>query len=91
MLQVLLLILALSGAPAAASRNFTAPDPPPGPRPVTDKDVLAWSKSSGYCVDHRQEQRAVEERMKGLPEECVIEAKKQDRDGENLDQGHPRP
>ncbi|HEY7006073.1 MAG TPA: hypothetical protein VH392_06265 [Sphingomicrobium sp.] len=91
MLQILLLALALNGAPAASSRTFAGPDPLPGPRPVTDKDVLAWSKSSGQCVDRRQEQRAMEERMKGLPEECVIKPKNREPEPATLDQGQPRP
>ena len=79
MLHYLLLILAFA-QPAAASRAvLTGPDPRPGPTPVTDKDVLAWS-SMPVCADRRQEQRAMEQRMKGLPEECIVKPKKRDRD-----------
>lgn len=78
MLQFLLLVLAF--APSAPSRAvMTRPDPPPGPTPVTDKDVLAWS-SMPVCADRRAEQRAMEQRMKGLPEECLVKAKKREHD-----------
>jgi hypothetical protein len=84
MLQFVLLML----APAAAQNAIlTGPDPRPGPTPVTDKDVLAWSVPK--CTDWRQEQRVMEERMKGMTEECVIRPKQRDRGG--LDQSHPRP
>jgi hypothetical protein len=87
MMQFLLLALALA-QPAAASRGASLPDPPPGPRPVTDKDVLAWSPGQ-QCTDRTQEQRAMEERMKGLPEDCIIPPKKRNQDG--LDQSQPHP
>jgi hypothetical protein len=88
MLQFLLLMLALGSlSPAAASRDFAGPDPRPGPTPVSDKDVLAWP--APQCADARQEQRAMEQRMKGLTEECVIRPRK--RDNGALDQSRPHP
>jgi hypothetical protein len=83
----LFLMLALA-QPAAASRGITGPDPAPGPRPVTDKDVLAWSPGQ-QCADRVQEQRAMEERMKGLPEDCVIKPKRRDSNGVDQNQPHP--
>lgn len=76
MVQFLLLMLAF--APSALPRAIvTGTDPLPGPTPVTDKDVLAWSRTS-LCADRRAEQRAIEQRMKGLPEECIVRAKKRE-------------
>ena len=78
MLQYMLIILAF--APSALPRAvLTGPDPRPGPTPVTDKDVLAWS-SMPVCADRRAEQRAIEQRMKGLPEECMVKPRKRERD-----------
>jgi hypothetical protein len=89
MLQVLLLVLALNGAPG--SRDFNGPDPLPGPRPVTDKDVLAWSSGPPQCADWRQEQHAMDQRMKGLTEDCVIPPRKPHRQRDKLDQSQPHP
>jgi hypothetical protein len=78
MLQYMLIMLAF--APSALPRAaLTGPDPRPGPTPVTGKDVLAWS-SMPVCADRRAEQRATEQRMKGLPEECMVKPKKRERD-----------
>jgi hypothetical protein len=78
MLQYVLIVLAF--APSALPRSVvTGPDPRPGPTPVTDKDVLAWS-SMPVCADRRAEQRAIEQRMKGLPEECMVKPKRRERD-----------
>ena len=95
MLQFIFLMLVLA-QPAAGSRAArTGPDPLPGPRPVTDKDVLGWSSAVPQCGDHGQEQRVMEERMKGLPEECVVVARKRersaDRQAAKLDQSQPHP
>lgn len=86
-MQLLLLMLVLGSSPGAGSHDITGPDPRPGPTPVSDKDVLAWS--APQCADRQQEQRAMEERMKGLSEECVTKPKKRDTSG--LDQSHPHP
>ena len=84
-MQFLLLMLALGLSPAG--RNFAGPDPRPGPTPVSDKVALAWQIPQ--CTDRSQEQRAMEERMKGLTEECTIRPKKRDSGG--LDQSQPHP
>ena len=84
MLQFLLLVAGLA-QPAVASRDFSGPDPLQGPMAISDKDTLGMP--APQCADRRQEQRAMEQRIKGGTPECVVKPRKRQR--EELDQGQP--
>jgi hypothetical protein len=86
MLQFLLLVLAFDPT-VARQAVLTGPDPRPGPTPVTDKSVLAWQ--AGQCANWREEQRAMEQRIKGLAQDCTIKPKP--RDAGRLDRSKPHP
>jgi hypothetical protein len=86
MLQFLLLMLAFA-QPAAPGREINGLDPLQGPMPVTDKDTSEMAPQQ--CTTAEQEQRAMEERIKGWTPECIIKPRKRDRTV--LDQKQPRP
>lgn len=87
MLQVFLLALALSGAAPGQRGLLTGPDPIQGPMAVSGKDVLGMP--APQCTNRREEQRAMEARMRGLTPECIVRPRK--RNGNGLDQNQPRP
>jgi hypothetical protein len=86
MLQFLLLMLAFA-QPATPSREISGPDPIQGPTPVTDKDV--GGMAAPQCANRDQEQRAMEDRIKGWTPECIVKPRKRERAA--LDQKQPHP
>ena len=87
MLQLFLLALALNGAAPQERGLVTGPDPIQGPMPVTDKDL--GKMSVPRCANSREEQRAMEARMKHMTPDCLVIPRK--RNGDGLDRSHPRP
>ena len=87
MLHLFLLALALNGAEPSGGRFQTMTvDPPQGPMAVTDKDLVKMSVPR--CADRRQEQRAMEQSIKGWTPECLVIPRKRTR--ETLDQNQPQ-
>ena len=87
MVQVFLLVLALSGAAPGERGLVTGPDPIQGPMAVSGKDT--FSMPAPQCANAREEQRAMEARMKGFAPECIVKPRKRNADA--LDQNQPRP
>jgi hypothetical protein len=87
MLQLFLLALALNGAAPGERGVVNGPDPIQGPMAVTDKDLLKMSVPR--CANPREEQRAMEARIKGGTPECLVIPRPRTR--ERLDQNQPHP